>query len=489
MNIALQQNLKQPLSHVIGPCDYMEFRALLEQIDHLLITSKIEDQFISAAIKRNGEYCKNPKKLKFVYHSFRTTILAALTGHSCRDLATRIADSELFRWFIGINDIDRVKSPSKSTIKRMERLWSEQDITTLIHQLNKKVIDPTYSQLLLNTDKPIEIDEVFADSTCINANIHYPVDWLLIRDAVRTLTASIILIRRQGIKHRMPEPLTLVKTMNSLAIEMTQCSRIRKGKKARKKVFRKMKSHLKMVLRHAKSYCQLLQEKWHTTEWSEKQTQQVLQRMCNVMEQVPSIIVIAHTRIISEKAVANQDKILSLYEKNVHVIKRGKFGSDVEFGNGLYVAEQKNGIIIDFEYYKEYPEADTLLLKDSIERIKEHYPIGSIATDRGFNSKVNDRYLNKENIFNATCSRDPHELSIKMNDERFRKAQQRRAQTEGRIGILKNKFIGSKLLRKGYDNRVIKILWTVFTHNLWVIARIAITNIKQQQSEALKAAA
>jgi len=489
MNIALQQELKQPLTHVIGPCDYMEFRALLEQIDHLLITSKIEEQFISAAVERNSEYRKNPKKIKFVYLSLRTTILSALTGDSCRELARRIADSELFRWFIGINDIDRVKSPSKSTIKRMELLWSEQDITTLIHELNKKVMNPVNSQPLLNTDKPIEIDEVFADSTCINANIHYPVDWLLIRDAVRTLTASILLIRRQGIKHRMPDPLTLVKTMNSLAIEMTQVSRNRKGKKARKKVFRKMKSHLKMVLRHAKSYYQLLQEKWHTTEWSEKQTQQVLQRMFNVMEQVPEIIEIAHARIISEKVVENQDKILSLYEKNVHVIKRGKFGSDVEFGNGLYLAEQKDGIIVDFKYYKEYPEADTTLLKESIKRMKEHYPIGSVATDRGFNSKANDRYLNKETIFNATCSRDPHELSIKMDDERFRKAQQRRAQTEGRIGILKNKFIGAKLLRKGFENRAIKILWTVFTHNLWVIARIAITNIKQQQSEALPAAA
>jgi hypothetical protein len=489
MNIALQQELKQPLPHVIGPCDYMEFRSLLEQIDHLLITSKIEEQFIAAAIEKNSAYGKNQKKLKFVYLSFRTTILASLTGHSSRELARRIADSELFRWFIGINDIDRIKSPSKSTIKRMEQIWSAQDIETLVHNLNKKVIDPANSQLLLNYDKPIAIDEVFADSTCINANIHYPVDWLLIRDAVRTLTASIILIRRQGIKHRMPEPLTLVKTMNCLAIEMTQCSRNRKGKKARKKIFRKMKSHLTMVMRHAKTYYQLLKEKWHFTEWSEKQTLQVLKRMSNVVEQIPSIITIAHTRIISEKAVENQEKILSLYEKNVHVIKRGKFGSDVEFGNGLYIAEQKNGIIIDFDYYKEYPDADTHLLKDSIGRIKEHYFIGSYSSDRGFNSKANDRYLNKEEIFNATCPRNPRELVIKMDDERFRKAQQRRAQTEGRIGILKNKFIGSKLSRKGYENRALKIAWTVFTHNLWVIARLAITNKKLQQSEALPAAA
>ncbi|HEX2955192.1 MAG TPA: hypothetical protein VHO70_00065 [Chitinispirillaceae bacterium] len=71
-----------------------------------------------------------------------------------------------------------------------------------------------------------------------------------------------------------------------------------------------------------------------------------------------------------------------------------------------------------------------------------------LASDRGFNTKGNDRFLAEENIFNATCPKNPAELKIKMNDDRFRNAQRRRAQTESRIGILKNKFIGLMLFRK-----------------------------------------
>ena len=488
MKIALQQTLKQPLPHVIGPSDYMEFRALLEQINDLLITSKIEEAFITAAIEKKSAYGKNQKKLEFLYRSLRIMILMTLTGNSCREMARRIADSELFRWFIGINDIDRIKSPSKSTIKRMEQIWSAEDIESMVHKLNATVSNPAHSSLLLNDEQPIAIDEVFVDSTCISADIHYPVDWLLFRDAVRTLSASIILIRKQGIKHRMPDPLSLEKKMNCLTIEMTQCSRNRKGKKVRKRIFRRMKSHLKMVVRHAERYYKILEENWQNTEWSEKQTLQVLQRMSNVIEQIPSIIKLAQTRIISEKKVSNEEKILSLYEKEVHVIKRGKFGADVEFGNGYYLAEQRDGLIIDFEYFKDYPQADPQILQESVNRIKSRYPIELLASDRGFNTKSNDRYLAEENIFNATCPKNPQELTIKIDDERFRMAQRRRAQTESRIGILKNKFIGLKLLRKGYENRAKKMSWTVFGHNLWIIARLAISN-RKKQSESLRSAA
>jgi hypothetical protein len=211
--------------------------------------------------------------------------------------------------------------------------------------------------------------------------------------------------------------------------------------------------------------------------------------MLNVMKQVPSIIKVAHARIISEKKVGNEDKILSLYEKNVHVIKRGKMSGDVEFGNTFYLAEQNDGLIVDWDFIKEKVGCDTAILKESVARVKSNYKVESFASDRGFNCSKNDRFLEKEKIFNATCPRNPQELTIKMKDEKFREAQKRRAQTEGRIGIFKNKFIGEKIRRKGFENQEIKILWSIFTHNLWVLARIARDNyIRKKESEEKKAA-
>ena len=50
--------------------------------------------------------------------------------------------------------------------------------------------------------------------------------------------------------------------------------------------------------------------------------------------------------------------------------------------------------------------------------------------------------------------------------------QQRRSQTEGRIGILKNQFLGRPLRVKGFAHRELAVTWGVLTHNLWVLARL-----------------
>ena len=58
-------------------------------------------------------------------------------------------------------------------------------------------------------------------------------------------------------------------------------------------------------------------------------------------------------------------------------------------------------------------------------------------------------------------------------DPSFREAQKRRAQTEGRIGILKNVFIGDRLSAKGFEHQRLEVAWCVMIHNLWVLARMA----------------
>ena len=48
--------------------------------------------------------------------------------------------------------------------------------------------------------KPLSTQKTFTDSTCVKAHIHYPVDWLLLRDASRSLLSAIETIRNQAIK-------------------------------------------------------------------------------------------------------------------------------------------------------------------------------------------------------------------------------------------------------------------------------------------------
>jgi hypothetical protein len=68
-----------------------------------------------------------------------------------------------------------------------------------------------------------------------------------------------------------------------------------------------------------------------------------------------------------------------------------------------------------------------------------------------------------------------------MKGARFREHQQRRGQTEGRIGILKNEFLGKPLRSKGYGVRALSVAWAVLAHNLWVFARLPQAEEEQQQ--------
>ncbi len=90
-----------------------------------------------------------------------------------------------------------------------------------------------------------------------------------------------------------------------------------------------------------------------------------------------------------------------------------------------------------------------------------------------------------EGIFDALTPRNPQELKERMEEPRFVRLQRRRGSTEGRIGVLKNRWHGGKIRSKGFDNRNLSVAWSVLSHNLWKIAqRLA----QEHEKEATQAA-
>src|SRR5208283_2151906 len=197
----------------------------------------------------------------------------------------------------------------------------------------------------LSLAEALDLDEYFLDSTCLKANIHFPTDWVLLRDAVRTLMKATLLIRQAGLRGRMQAPEQFLRHMNRLSIEMTQQSRRAGRKKGRKRVLRQMKKLTGVVRAHAQRHRDLLDQKWEQTEWTRPQAQQILRRIDGVLELLPRARKQAHERIIGARPVANADKILSLYEPEVRVIVRGKAGAEVEFGNSVLLGENRQGVI------------------------------------------------------------------------------------------------------------------------------------------------
>jgi hypothetical protein len=493
--IAFQPDLRPALPNVYAASDYCEFRDQLTQIDRLLRVSGTENALVESAVLRWMSEAGRTEVMitsgmlqrerQMLHYALRCNVARHLMGEGFRPFSVRLADSTLLQWFTGISAFEHRKAASKSSLERYDKCFDPCEIEEAIRSMIRQVIDEQSVAAVLGREEAVSIEEIFADCTCVKAHIHFPVDWVLLRDSARTLVAAIKLIRAEGLKHRMPEPASLVKRMNRLCIEMTHARRRPDSKKVRKRVLRSMKRLSRTIESHAQRYRVLLAENRERTEWTEAEAALVLSRLDNVLTKLPHAIHQAHERIIGERRLDNSEKLLSLYDDDIHVLVRGKSGSEVEFGNGLYLAEQRDGLIVDWTLFKDRPPADTALVGKSVTRIKEAYgSIDVFCADRGFDSKANVNTLTSENVFNAICPRNPTLMAERATEPRFMQYQNRRAQTEARIAIFKNAYLGRPLRSKGFASKENTMLWCVLTHNLWVLARVVLAEEKEQAAAA-----
>jgi hypothetical protein len=475
--IPFQVPLPQVLPTIEGNVDYREFRDQLLRISQLLLQSGLETRFLEADLKRwlgchqHGSAKVQQNHQRHARRALRCNIARILLGEDYRGFAVRLADSPVLQYFCGLGEVDRVCVPSKSTLQRYYVWWPETEVRSLIHQLlNQGAAAPETLQL----PEALDLESAFIDTTALKANIHYPVDWVLLRDATLTLMNSVRLIRQQGLKHRMEAPESFIGRINKLCIQMTHAWNKADRQRQRKKTLRQMDRLVGTVRSHARRYRDLLDQGWEQTDWTRPQAQQVLGRMDRVLEQLPKAREQARQRILQGQLVANKEKILSLYEADLHVIVRKKAGAEVEFGNTLLLAESSQGLILDWELFRGSAPADSALLPRTVGRMQEAYApkLKAVAADRGFDSEANRVGLEKEGIYNAVCPRNPRTLKERNGSWKFKRLQRRRAQTEGRVGILKNVFLGRPMRSKGFAHRELTVTWTVLVHNLWVLARL-----------------
>lgn len=479
--VALQSTLCPELPDVINNVDYQNKLAILRRIDQILRVGKIDECYIEMAINHwlsTRDQGPEPRAQDFKHfaitsqYGFRAMLIKSLMGYRYRELSVQLAQCPVYRWFCHMEMFGPIKSPGKSSLQEWAHRLPVDQMQRIIDHITATAAAPCNPLELKNQ---IELDTVWMDTTCLKANIHFPVDWILLRDAVRTLIKAVTLIRAHGLKHRMNSPESFMKAMNRLSIEMTHSGRKAGSKKQRKKVLRRMKELCKTVRSHARRHRDMLEQRWSQTDWSHPQALQVIGRMDRVFEQLPKAIEQAHERIIGDRQVLSHEKILSLYESDVNVIIRGKAGAAVEFGNKLFLAENSQGLIVDWKLYRESAPSDDHLVKPSLERMEKTHGddvIRGIVGDRGFDSAANEQLLAEKGMFNGLFSRDPVKMKVRSMSKLYQRLQTRRAQTEARIAIMANDFAGTPMRSKGFERREREMSWHILTHNLWVLARM-----------------
>ena len=341
--------------------------------------------------------------------------------------------------------IGPVRAPSKSTLDRYGRFLPEEKINQLGAKILQHAAQDTDDNSLqvLGLEEGLDLANVWFDSFCLKANIHFPTDCVLLIDATRTLMKATVLIRKSGLKKRMPQSSDeFLRDMNKLGIAMAQQKRKKDSKRSRKKILRLMKKAIRKTLQHAEKHRELLAERWQETELSRAQAQQIIDRIDGILVQLLDAEKQALERVIGGRQVKSSEKILSLYEKELQVVVRGKLGSEVKFGNQFLLGEQEDGLILHHQL-NENVVNDSRTLIEGVETIEERleFEVEGVCADRGFGSKANEEWLEEADF---VCPQQIEALRERMENVEFARRQKRRSQTEGRISIFVHRFLSRR---------------------------------------------
>ena len=286
--IAIQEHLRPALQPVLGCKDYEDEKRLLERVDLILRHSGVERMFLelcqdqfdvnAAKMEAAGEQAQSGAKAieRYLLHSaraLRCTVLKNLVGGSYREISKGLAMSPLYRWFCGSEQFAVIRVPGKSTLRDYAHWLPAQQMEKVLSTLTRAACDEDRARVI-GLESELDLSMAWVDTTCLKACIHFPTDWVLLRDAVRTLVKCILTIRRHGFKRRIPQPEEFLRQINALSMGMSAAARRKPGgKRERKRVLRAIKGLSKLVEEHGQRYRDALDKHWSQSDLTRKEAE------------------------------------------------------------------------------------------------------------------------------------------------------------------------------------------------------------------------
>jgi IS5 family transposase len=289
------------------------------------------------------------------------------------------------------------------------------------------------------------------DTTVVETNIHYPADSTLMGDGVRVLTRVMKKVAEAageaGKKFRDRS-----RSVKRSILEIAYAARNKseKGQAKMKVAYSKLLEATSRVVGQAKKISTAIaegaQQKGQSVlKKAKQQLDEMIPRVQQVMKQARARVLDGNTR--------SENKILSVFEPDTEVIRKGKASKPTEFGKMVKIQEAENQIVIRCEVFDQRP-ADSDLLTPSIEKHKEllNRVPDLVAADAGFFSAANETAAKEMGVKRvAVPSRSPKSEKRKQEQKKrwFRKAQKWRTGCEGRISVLKRRHGVNRSRYKG----------------------------------------
>jgi len=278
------------------------------------------------------------------------------------------------------------------------------------------------------------------DTTVVESNIHYPTDSSLLGDGARVLTRTMKKIEKQAgkLKRKLRDRTRSVRKQ-MLAIALSGRVRGSEGEQRRQQRYGKLLHLSRQILNDARRVMAEVEElgrvKRKRVEAMMEHLEQMSGRMKQVMEQTKARIFAGWTQM--------PGKLVSIFEPQTEIIRKGKASKPTEFGKLVQIQEAENQIITHYEIFEHRP-SDRELLLPAIEA--QQNKLGRVArlvtADAGFYSQAQERAAQDKGVqWVAVPNRQTRSAERKKLEKTpwFKKAQAWRTGCEGRISVLKRR--------------------------------------------------
>jgi IS5 family transposase len=301
-----------------------------------------------------------------------------------------------------------------------------------------------------------------ADTTVVDADIHYPTDSSLLWDVWRV--ASRMLDDARGLDPILSGLRFHTNKVKGLHLFITRYSKSTSAKRQRavKEKFRLLIERTGRLIEQAAAF----------VERAKRSASVALQGLASGLgNYLPTMRTIHENAIRAQlqgETVPASERVFSLFEPHTELIQRGRRGKPIEFGHKILLCQTTEKFITDYEVFDQQP-ADSSLTKELIERHEKLYgnTPDLVAADKGFRPDA-ETFAELEELVDTLAI--PSRLQD-YADKMMVYCQAFRAGIEGTISVLKRAFRLSRCFFNGFKGFVSAVGWGVFSHNLRILAR------------------
>lgn len=392
----------------------------------------------------------------------RLMVLKHLRNWSYEVLEREVRANLVYRRFTRIG---MEKVPDAKTILRLANTVGPETI----RKIHERV------QVLAGKEKVAPGKKMRVDTTVVETNIHYPTDSSIMGDAARVITRTIEKIQDE-VGEAVGTFRNRMRSVSRRVIEIARTSRSRtaQGQSRMRMLYEKLIGTTRTVVREAARV--LTRAKALVATMVDPIRRAIAEQLIADTERMSGLAerVVAQTKArVMDGDTHFEGKLVSVFEPQTEIIRKGKASKPTEFGKMIKVQEAENQLITDYEVYEERP-ADTELLLPAIEKHREQFGRVPelVAADAGFYSAENERGATKAGVKRVSIpdrrTRSP--ARVKHQRERwFKRSQRWRVGCEGRISVLKRRHGLARCRNKGPNGMERWVGLGVIANNLIVI--------------------